>query len=347
MIKKRYLVAIISFIVLGSGVVGATIVSRSKTQQESFNLFGKEETKIIYNSSNEGLGTSSITTVDYGITKQVSQKQTNQVRNKIYISPDKKYLAVTYNANESETLTYITDLEGDTMVEPKLGYFVSWSPDSSKVLLFISDVQHQYGRRIYYLSIDGQYDDFGLPEGSTGADISLNGDIAYTLTDIYTDRSDIYVRSADGTDTLLVKGNDNIFAWIRWSPDGQKIAFMKTDLLASADNQTVWVINKDGSGLEEISKVTWGYPAVWSSDNIKIAFAYRSNIFEYNFEDKKLNQKTNFSDGLAQYPNYSLDGQTIVFTLSDGLGKQIWSVRGGNVEKITENGDNVYPNLAQ
>lgn len=347
MIKKRYFIVIISFVILGSSVVGATMVSRSKTQQESFDLFGKEETKIIYSSSGNGEVTSNITTMDYGITKQVSEKQTNQNKNKIYLSPNKKYLAVTYHANESETLTYITDLEGNIIVEPKLGYFTSWSPDSGKVLLFMSDVQHQYGRRVYYLSINGEYGDTGLPEGVTGADISVSGNVVYTLTDIYTDKSDIYIRGLEGDDKLLVKGNDNIFAWVRWSPDGEKIAFMKTDLSASADNQTLWVVNRDGSELEEISKVTWGYPAVWSPVNIKLAFAYRSNIFEYDFSTKELNQKTNFNDGLAQYPNYSFDGQTIVFTLSDDLGRQIWSVRDGNVEKITNSGENIYPNLVQ
>lgn len=348
MTKKLWVLIAVSLVVLGGGIVGATIVSISKTKQESLNLFGKEETKVIYSSSDSSLDTGNIKTIDYGDTKKVSQKQTVQNKNKIYLSPNKKYIAINYSVNETETLTRITDLEGNTISGPELGYFVSWSADSSKVVLFLSDVVSPNGKRmIYYLGVNGEYGDSGLPEGSTSADVSIDGDVVYNLTDTYTDRSNIHVRNVNGKDYILVKGSNNIFAWVRWSPDGEKVAFLKTDLSASADNQTIWIANKDGSGAEELSKVTWGYPAVWSPDNSKLAFSYRSNIFEYDLKNKIVVKKTNFNDGLAQYPNYSTDGQTIVFTLDDGTGKQLWSVRDGSIEKITTSGENTYPNLAQ
>lgn len=264
----------------------------------------------------------------------------NQHEKKLFLSPNRQLLAITVepNGTHGSILTYITDLRGNKLTSPYPGSFISWSPDNKKVLLFLSGFENDDGRRIYYLYVDGKYHDSGLPEGVINADISpQDGSIVYSLTGGGTDKSTIYVRDPQGHDKLLVSGVDNIFAWVRWSPKGDRIAFLKSDLYFRSGQQTVWIMNSDGAGLKNISSVVWNYPPVWSPDGTKVAFGNSGDVWEYNVLQSSLRNVTNFGRGLAQHPNYSEDGKTVIF-LSDVSGKkQIWAARDGDVVQLTTN----------
>ncbi len=266
----------------------------------------------------------------------------------LHLSPDRKLVAVTLNSieDESDLYTYIASADGSQITPSHLGAFSAWAPDSSKILLYLSPMGAPWVRRIYALDAQNKYYDIGLPNGTINADISpIDGGILYSLTSGGTDDSTLYVRDPQGNDKALLKGNGNILTWVRWSPKADKISFLMSDLLINKE-QSVWVMNSDGTGREKLSDVVWGYPAMWSPDGTNIAFANAGNIWEYDATSKSLKNTTNFTHGQAQHPSYSADGKTIVFS-SDVSGKnQIWSTQDGTVAQLTnDSSEKDYPIL--
>jgi dipeptidyl aminopeptidase/acylaminoacyl peptidase len=257
----------------------------------------------------------------------------------IFLSPDRRLMAVTTEPmwGHGAILTYIADINGHQLTTPRNGSFISWSPDSKKVLLFLDGFENPGWRRIYYLDSSDSYTDSGLPAGVISADISpLDGSIVYSLTSGGTDRSDLYLRTPSGEDKLLLKGEDSILAWMRFSPDGKTIAFMKSDLGILPGNQSVWTIDPDGANANMISDINWDYPAVWSPDGARLAFANAANIDEYEISQKATRPVTNFDSGSAMHPEYSSDGQTIMFS-SDASGTSgTWAAEEGSAMQLTE-----------
>jgi len=250
----------------------------------------------------------------------------------LYLSPNRKLVAVTIAppGNDVWPLTYIAAINGRKITTAQVGTFISWAPDSSKALLFYSPTNGPGIRKMYALDVKGNYYDLGLPNGAISADISpLNGSILYSFTSKRTDNSTLCLRHPHGKDTQLLKGDNNIFAWARWSPRCDKIVFLKSDLLIT--HGEVWSINADGTEAEKASDVNWGYPAVWSPDGTRFAFANARDIWEYDTVAKSLHNATNLNQGRGEHPSYSADGETLVFS---SIG-QIWKVMNGSVTQLT------------
>lgn len=244
---------------------------------------------------------------------------------RLYLSPDRKLIAVmVVPLEESSPLTYIAKIDGTQLTPAYPGRFESWAPDSSKVLLYLSPMEAPWMRKIYALDTKGNYYDLGLPNGTISADISpADGSIAYSLTTGGTDNSAIYIRDPKGNEKLILKGDRNILAGLRWFPKGDELAIMLADLLA--EHSEIWTVNPDGSELAKVSDIAWNYPPVWSPDGTRIAFSNAGDIWEYNILGKSLHNATNLSQGGAQHPNYSADGKTLVFS-SNG---QLWKSENG------------------
>lgn len=254
---------------------------------------------------------------------------------KIFLSPNRKYLAVTTKADESDVYTYITDLNGNVITEKKLGSFSAWSPDSQKVLLYLAIEATGNERQMYFLGMDGEYKNMGLPPGVISADISaVDGSIVYAITDSKTDDTDLYLRNKKGEDQLVLKGEGNIIAYPRWSPSGDRLSFLKSDLAGRPGNQTIWIVLSDGSKMEKVSTVQWNHPPVWSLDGSTAVFADQGDIWKFGVQQNELKNLTNKRTKSAMHPSYANDEVTILF--SDG--EQIWSVKEGNVEQVTDDG---------
>lgn len=250
----------------------------------------------------------------------------------LYLSPNRKLVAVTITRPDEDVwpLTYIAGIDGTKITTAHVGTFISWVPDSSKALLYYSPTDGPEIRKMYALDTHGSYYDLGLPNGTINADISpLDGSIFYSFTSGGTDNATLYLRDPRGKDTQLLKGENDIFAWARWSPKGDKIAFLKSDLRIT--HGEVWSINAEGTGAEKASDVNWGYPAVWSPDGTKFAFANAGDIWEYDTVAKSLHNATNLNHGGAEHPSYSADGKTLTFS-SNG---QIWKVENGSTTQLT------------
>jgi len=269
------------------------------------------------------------------------------LKSEIYLSPSRKLIAVTLDPtgdNEGDSMTYIADIAGKQLTQAYIGRFRSWAPDSSKILLYVSPMERPWIREIYALSVAGNYYNFGLPEGTIDASISpLNNDILYSITLHGTDDSELRVRHLQGSDQVLVGGNGNILGRPEWSPSGDRIVFLKSDLHIMPGQQTVWITNGNGGVPREISNIDWGYPPAWAPDGTKVAFSYGGNIREYDLSNGSLRNVTNYINGVATHPSYSADGKTIVFSGPEG---QIWSSQANNLLELTHLGTvNDYPIL--
>lgn len=267
----------------------------------------------------------------------------------IFLSPDRKLLAVTVRASESGTFSYIADVEGKALTKSFPGSFSSWAPDNSKILVYLSDPpindgkDGEDGRRIYYLSVKGEYTDSGLPPGTTGADISLaDGSIVYTLAERGIDEMNIMVRDARNNDRVILEGDRNIFAWVRWVENGSKIAFLKSDLSLSENSREIGFF--DLSTKEEVifSEVNWSYPPIESLDG-RLIFTKGSNVFEYKLSDRLLRSLTSIERGYSTQP--SIAGNEITFMLKDADRRdEIWKIKeDGTLEEINVESVNGYP----
>ena len=87
-------------------------------------------------------------------------------------------------------------------------------------------------------------------------------------------------KDRQGNDKVLIERGGYIIAWEVWSPRGDKIAFLKGD--PSLTDNSIWIINPDGTGLKKISGVDWDYPPVWSADGSKLIFTYGGFIWAYD-----------------------------------------------------------------
>ncbi|HEU4435218.1 MAG TPA: hypothetical protein VFR51_17660, partial [Pyrinomonadaceae bacterium] len=82
----------------------------------------------------------------------------------------------------------------------------------------------------------------------------------------------IYVMRADGTEQRDLTPGEYRYAWPRWSPDGQRIAFSSR---RSGDYE-LWIVNRDGSGLRQLTQSSGGHYSPWSYDGSMIAYSVHS-----------------------------------------------------------------------
>ncbi|MGH9461129.1 MAG: hypothetical protein ACRD1X_07915 [Vicinamibacteria bacterium] len=280
-------------------------------------------------------------------------------RQKPFLSPDGKLLSLTSSPvrSHSSVTTSLVGADGNEIVAPRVGSFLSWLPDSSGALLYLSEFDHKEGKKIFVLDKDGRYYDLGLPVWTYSADVSpTDGTIVFSRANEYTDASNLWLRK-NGQDSPLVRGDDEIFAWLRWSPTGDKIAFLRSKIGAKTPDEArqLWVVNPDGTGATKIAgNVLWAYPPVWSPDGRKLLIAVNenggansiavdyetleSNISEFEIASQLLRKLASFHGARALYPSYSGDGGSVVFVADQSGVDEVWRIKGGKLEQLTNDG---------
>ncbi len=100
------------------------------------------------------------------------------------------------------------------------------------------------------------------------------------------------------------------------SSDGNKICFQSTgyNLQKGESNSDLDIMNKDGSGLENLTKSSASEKnPFWSVDGKKIYFLKKSQIYSISLLSKKIDQVTNYPTEIVR-PVLSPDGNLIAFT---------------------------------
>jgi eukaryotic-like serine/threonine-protein kinase len=80
----------------------------------------------------------------------------------------------------------------------------------------------------------------------------------------------LFIIRTDGTDLRdLTDDSYNHDGWPRWSPDGRRIAFTSR----RSGNYELWAINRDGSGLQQLTQANGAHYSPWSPDGSMIAYS--------------------------------------------------------------------------
>ncbi len=136
---------------------------------------------------------------------------------------------------------------------------------------------------------------------------------------VYSWENDIWVADAEGSNPINLTSTPNRGeARPSWSPDGQRIAYMRQAVIPGSEFD-VFVMNADGSGVTNLTPITpqWtdGDPA-WSPDGRRIAFrSHRSSngdLWTMAADGSQLTQLT-FGGRIDSNPRWSPDGQKLVF----------------------------------
>lgn len=96
-------------------------------------------------------------------------------------------------------------------------------------------------------------------------------------------QEDIFMGQADGTGLQQLTNDLFKDRAARWSPDGQRIAFYSD----RTGKYEIWVINRDGSGLQQLTKSPGAHYPVWSPDGVWMAYSTHSPNGAFIFETGK------------------------------------------------------------
>lgn len=149
-------------------------------------------------------------------------------------------------------------------------------------------------------------------------------------------KNELYIMNEDGTEHINLTKNNFDDYYLKWSPDGKKIAF-----LSKRNNKwNVYVINPDGTGEQKLTNGNEDLMLAWKADGKQIVFVSK---IEYKINNENVTSKNQInvinSDGTElkklseniedSNPQWSPDGKKIAFT----------SKRNGNNDIIVMNDD--------
>ena len=202
---------------------------------------------------------------------------------RVFVSPDGRYLAFdrrngsARNAPRDVFLIALDDgLETNvTAALPSDDFIMGWSPDSRHVL-FASD--RSGSMQLYAVEVTD-----GRPQGPPAfirADIgdsvpmgTTTSGAVYFYTRVSPAPMYLQVVPFDAT-TGRYLGPPQVLgptvnAPVRWSPDGQRLAFLKPDPRSKRSNLTIW--STDGTATSPSAEV-WNTGTEWSPDSNTLAF---------------------------------------------------------------------------
>jgi Tol biopolymer transport system component len=247
-------------------------------------------------------------------------------------SPDGRYLAYWRSSCDPNLWgnVIISDPEGNVIASfPGAGWQVSWSPDSTRVAVWI-----RWGETIGVYGLDGErqtvltvppgmmapgdFDPVWLPDGESllvpnAVEIPLDGSTPRRLP---------WADQASGW-------------WATYSPDGSRVAY--------AAYRSLVVASADGSHPQEVfgDSVCCWYPA-WSPTGDRIAFTSGNGtelrVLDVATETVTLLAETDGSDRLSVI-EFSPEGDRILLARADDRGRgvtSLWSIdaEGSNLRRL-------------
>ena len=158
----------------------------------------------------------------------------------------------------------------------------------------------------------------------------------------------IYVMRTDGTDQRDLTPDNFRHSWPRWAPDGDRIAFTSR----RTGNYELWIINRDGSGLRQLTQSAGGHYSPWSADARMVAYSIHTPkndcvIFDPDkaWNDQKLVYLSALSDASLSFEGWSWspDGKKLagIKHLPNGVhsGVGIYDLDSKTYDWLTDFGD--------
>ncbi|MEQ1764830.1 MAG: protein kinase [Pyrinomonadaceae bacterium] len=160
-------------------------------------------------------------------------------------------------------------------------------------------------------------------------------------------QDDIMSVTRDGKQWKEITNDEPFDRYVRWSPDGKRIAF-------SSDRNgggQVWIANADGSGLKQLTfnptgEMATGFP-VWSPDGTKLTTYYDGTTF---ILDPNRSQTEQNAETLPKHPQYRIvvwdwspDGTKLLGVVAEGDKRHLgyYSLETKTFEILLENSDSV------
>jgi Tol biopolymer transport system component len=170
---------------------------------------------------------------------------------------------------------------------------------------------------------------------------------------LFSSGSNVFVMDSDGTNIQqLSEGSEYEFSvgWLAWSPDGTKIAFHSDRGLNNNPDLeyqlwvNIFVMDSDGTNIQQLSDTGGDVGPTWSPDGTKIAFHSDrdgfNNIYVMNQDGSSIQQLTH-NDGDDSFADWSPDGQKIAFNSDrDGFDNiYIMNQDGSSIQQLTHNNE--------
>ena len=155
---------------------------------------------------------------------------------------------------------------------------IAWGPDGRSIAYSVDSIgTGDAGPGVFVVRSGGEPERVSDEGGTEGIRWSPDGG-SLLLSRVESSRSVIEVVAADGSDQrVLVDGPaDEGPGAAVWSPDGSRIAFLRTPRVGDAYRMEIWVIGADGRGQIRLgvgNSETWGGGPVWSPDSRLVAWA--------------------------------------------------------------------------
>ena len=216
----------------------------------------------------------------------------------------------------------------------------TWSPDGAEIVF----ATHEGIGTLHLMNADGgnltvlkkDYTSSTRPAWSPdGGKIAYGGTLLIMIFDIRTGK-------VEAVRVPIHRLSGSRIHDVAWSPDGHRLAFAAKviDLAGNSRARDVYVMNVDGTGLQQLTKHRAEDDApAWSPDGQKIAFvSYRNvvagGVFFMNADGSSIAELTNSGE---DYPSWSPDGTQLACThFGTDVHIGIINVNGGDLKLITE-----------
>jgi Tol biopolymer transport system component len=274
----------------------------------------------------------------------------------VYPAPVGRYLLMELNCPNGQTVLFL-DTDSGSVTQPITdtdSHFLAWTNDGKSAYLKVDSLGNAHVARI-----DPTGKNAFIPITLFTYDLSTNpasSDFTFTFSRGMGQGSELWLAKLDGNVVQQLYADQyNYISFVRYSPDGKQIAFIKIP-----DSQTpftvgeLWVMNADGSNSRKLADADagHGYAANWSPDGKQIALVKRenpedgsanqlpeslvSNIYLVNIQNGEMMQITRLTSGHVETPHWSLDGNTLAFNrvVNGRMEVQIADIKSGQIRSL-------------
>ena len=275
-----------------------------------------------------------------------------------FSAPIGQFLLIELSCPNGQTVLFL-DVESASVSQPVPNtdsHFLAWTADGKSAYLKVDSLGSPQVIRAY---TDNAKDFLAIPAFTYDLSAKPDSrDFTFTVSRGLGYGSELYLAQHDGRiTTLLYADQYNYISYVRFSPDGKQITFIKTP-----DTQTpftvgeLWVMDADGANPRKLADADagHGYAANWSPDGMKIAFVVRenpqdgnadnssealiSNIHVVDVESGYLSQITYLKAGRTETPFWSPDGNTLTFNgvINGRMQVHIADIESGEIRSLVE-----------
>ncbi|MBN1975874.1 MAG: PD40 domain-containing protein [Anaerolineae bacterium] len=291
-------------------------------------------------------------------------------------SPDGRWIAVDVNCEAGSHTLLLEAATG--LVRPAEpspwheSFFLNWSPDGGAFLLRVDPIGDDLVLLVDVKS--GRFERLDVPPFTYEVAFSPDGArVLYAFSRGLGFGSEVWTMDRDGQHReRIVRDPARIVAYARWSPAGDRIAYirMPDSNVPFTVGELVWA-DGDGRSARVIAQADagHGYPPVWSPDGGQVAFVARenpesgaadvsaryleSNIYLADAASGRVRAATRFEGALADGPAWSPDGAWLAFSTAPSTGSgqvaggvaDVWliEVSSGQLYRVTQSADARHP----